>query len=78
MIKKELVKTHKWEIVDIICNKCGKSLKHDYAFKPHLKAEYDVYSERDIQIDFVLCHSCLKKLYKTFKIQPDENEIINI
>lgn len=80
MIKTKLVDTKKLEIVDAICNKCGESVYKDFATDAHLKADYDVYS-KDFRIEnfkFVICHECLKEMFKIFKIQPETEEVLEI
>jgi hypothetical protein len=78
MIKiKKVTKTiEEEEIEDIICNKCGRSLKgkYDYSGINELRVEggYDspVFNDGDKYI-FSLCEYCLKELFESFEIEVE-------
>lgn len=76
MIKTKKVKKVITVIEDIICNKCGASLKAGENFNGldgFVYSEYgSKYLEDGTEYKFNLCEKCLKNLFKTFKIKVEE------
>ena len=80
--------TKQVEIVDdIICNKCGESLKvflgntgvHDFYGMAEVTVSGGYESEHieDLtEYSFALCEKCLVELFKSFKIPVEEKEYL--
>lgn len=71
--KEESIKTEVVE--DIICNKCGKSLKADMNFpglvEVSVRGLFDSPRLADETVyTFSMCEDCLMDLFDTFKIPP--------
>ena len=77
-----MIKTSKQSITtdvveDVICNKCGQSLKSDMNFtgltEATVRGLYDSPKLTDeTAYTFSLCEECLLDLFSTFKIPPAE------
>jgi hypothetical protein len=80
-IKKE-VTVKKEEIVDYICNKCGKSCKLHCGNDGGLthgfvNGSYDSEHLEDLtNYYFSLCEKCISELFSTFKIPVEKEEEI--
>jgi len=59
------------EVDDILCNKCGKSLKGECDFEGLIEAEavggYGSILGDMCKYKFSLCENCLKELFENFK-----------
>lgn len=67
------VQTTTIETVDILCNKCGKSLKQEYNYcgliEESLCGNYESPYLNDLDYySFALCEACLLDLFQSFKI----------
>lgn len=69
------------ETDDILCNKCGQSLKNcgfeDYGFEGLIEISilFGYGSKQDgTSYKFSLCEDCIMELVKSFKIAPETNE----
>lgn len=76
-MKKTTFQTTQIEVTeDIICNKCGSSLKDDCDMNYEGLIEVSFmggYASKigdSLECRFSLCESCLIELFKTFKIEP--------
>ena len=86
MIKYKLKTFQQQGIDDILCNKCGKSLKTDCGFigltETRIIGQFCSTNLRDGDIhSFSLCEECLEALFSTFIIPTlesrlDETELI--
>lgn len=76
------VEKEEQQLVDILCNKCGNSLKSQifegedvYEGIPDVWVWYGYGSKNDgIKLNFSLCETCVNELVKTFKIEPEIND----
>lgn len=73
-------------IEDVLCNKCGDSLK--VLWDKNNKEEFEFYGlmttvsggynsthlQDAVTYNFDLCEKCLVEYFKTFKIQPDSDK----
>jgi YgiT-type zinc finger domain-containing protein len=73
--KIKLVNKEVKELEDIICNKCGSSLRIDenYHGCPEVLAEFNYGSKYDgLRLYFSLCENCVIDLFKDFKFSPEK------
>jgi len=70
----------KQEIVDVFCNKCGQSLYGGMNYNGLV--EISVWGNYDSPVfpdgacyTFSLCEACLENLFKTFKHEPEFEDI---
>lgn len=81
-IKKVIKTIEEEEIEDIICNKCGRSLKGEYNYSGinelQIVGGYDspVFGDGDKYI-FSLCEYCLKELFDSFEIAVEKDLYYN-
>jgi Fe2+ or Zn2+ uptake regulation protein len=82
MIKTKTVKkTIKEKVVkDVICNKCGQSLKTDCGYEGLVETEirggYNSKIGDMTIVSFSLCEDCLLELFKTFTIKEQYQDLI--
>jgi hypothetical protein len=85
MRKTEMVRKETEELVDIICNKCGESIKvfcHSHIPRYNYGGiegaiAFGVYGSNYLEdgtdYTFAMCERCTKELFDSFKIPPDED-----
>ena len=79
MIKTKKVMKEQEEIVDIICNNCGKSCKKGMNYvgliETKVQGSYDSEKIEDgTSLTFSICEDCLDPIIKKFKVSPEKKE----
>lgn len=81
-VYKEVLKKTE-EITNILCNKCGKSTKHnDFGYNSTAIKVQGGYNDSGsviydgVELSFDICSHCMESYIKSFKIEPNKKETL--